>query len=268
MKKLFISFYLFILFALFVNVVFAKDYHVMIGADRKAVLESKDNNVLVVDAYYLSKSDVKKLHNNRNKEVLSYLNIGSVEEFRNDFKSYKDIILSPYENWDEEYWVDIAADKWQKRIADMAYELNEKGIDGFFLDNADVYYHYNSDKVYNAIIAILKELKQYDKKVIINGGDEFIKEFINRKEDISLVYGINQESVLTKIDFENNGFSAQDRDTKKYFKNYLSLCKRYGLKVFVLEYMKDNKKINNVIKSFCDKNGYRYMISDRLELDR
>ena len=138
MKKLFAVFYIFILSFLSVNVIFAKDYNVMIGAKRHTVLASRDNNILVIDAYYFSKDDIKKLHNNKNKEVLSYLNIGSIEKFRDDFKYYKNIISAPYENWEDEYWVDITADKWQKRIADIAYKLDEKGIDGFFLDNADV----------------------------------------------------------------------------------------------------------------------------------
>ena len=267
MKKLFAVFYIFILSFLSVNVIFAKDYNVMIGAKRHTVLASRDNNILVIDAYYFSKDDIKKLHNNKNKEVLSYLNIGSIEKFRDDFKYYKNIISAPYENWEDEYWVDITADKWQKRIADIAYKLDEKGIDGFFLDNADVYYHYKNDKVYDALIAILEELKQYDKKVIINGGDEFVKEFIKQGEDISLISGINQESVLTKIDFKNNRFLPQDKNTKKYFKDYLKLCKSKGFEIFILEYIKGNKKINNAIKNFCDKNGYRYMISDSLKLD-
>ena len=64
MKKLFAVFYIFILSFLSVNVIFAKDYNVMIGAKRDTVLASRDNNILVIDAYYFSRDDIKKFHNN------------------------------------------------------------------------------------------------------------------------------------------------------------------------------------------------------------
>lgn len=267
MKKVFALLYICILLSLFNNIALAKDYNVMIGANKSKILYTGQNDLLVIDASFFTQKDIKKIHKNANNMIFSYLNIGSIEEFRADYTDYKNIILAPYDNWNDEYWIDICQPKWQKRISDMSYDLNDKGIDGFFLDNADIYGFYKNEKAYNAIITILKDLKSYGKKVIINGGDEFIKEFIKRNEDNSLIYGINQEGVLTRIDFENIRFLAQLEDTKKYFTDYLSLCKQSGLEVFVLEYMKNNKSFNERIKKFCDKNGYKYMISDSLALD-
>ena len=44
---------------------------------------------------------------------------------------------------------------------DLASDLKDKGFDGLFVDNLDVYYHYPSEENFDAITSILKAFKEY-----------------------------------------------------------------------------------------------------------
>ena len=111
-----------------------KDYKVLIGMDHEKVMQLKEIKTLVIDAEFFSQEDIAQLHKNRNVHIFSYLNIGSIETFRDDYAAFADIALGHYENWDEEQWVNVANKRWQKRIKHKAQLLSQKGIDGFFLD--------------------------------------------------------------------------------------------------------------------------------------
>lgn len=69
----------------------------------------------------------------------TYLNIGSIENFREYYTTYAEVAIGEYEHWEEEEWVDAANPDWQKFIGQLSQELNEKGVDGFFINNCDVY---------------------------------------------------------------------------------------------------------------------------------
>ena len=61
----------------------------------------------MIDAQYFSKKDIRKLHADGTK-VYSYLNIGSVENFRPYYKTYEHLAIGDYENWEEEKWINVA----------------------------------------------------------------------------------------------------------------------------------------------------------------
>ena len=67
----------------------------------------------------------------------TYLNIGSIENFREYYTTYAEVAIGEYEHWEEEEWVDAANPDWQKFIGQLSQELYEKGVDGFFIDNCD-----------------------------------------------------------------------------------------------------------------------------------
>ena len=151
-----------------------KPYAVVIGMEKKEVLELRNYELLVIDADYFTKADIEKLKKNKNKQISSYLNIGSIENFRAGYDEFKHLALSKYENWAEEEWVDISDKAWQEHIYKKASELSAKGVDSFFLDNADVYYHYPEKEIYESLLSILDKLHTLDKDIYINGGDVFV----------------------------------------------------------------------------------------------
>ena len=242
-------------------------YGVFLGVDKKDFKKIRDYGLIVIDADYLTKDDIKTLKKQGNKKIFSYINIGSLEKFRSYYDNFKDITLENYENWDDEKWVDVTNKRWKAHISNLSKKLKSKGIDGYFIDNMDVYYHYNSPKVYSSLLEILAEMKKTGLPCIVNGGDTFISKALDEKKLENLVYGVNQETVLSKIDFENKTFLTSSKDTRKYFENYVKKCKNNGLKVYLTEYTRD-EKLKKEIRRFCEKNGYNYYISSTIELSK
>jgi len=240
-------------------------YGVFLGVEKEDFKKIKNYDLIVIDADHLTKDDIKTLKKQGNKKIFSYINIGSLEKFRSYYDDFKDITLGYYENWDDEKWVDITNKRWKTHISNLSKKLKSKGIDGYFADNMDVYYHYNSSKVYSSLLEILAEMKKTDLPCIVNGGDTFISKALDEKKLKNLVYGVNQETVLSKIDFNNKTFLTSSKDTRVYFENYVKKCKNNGLKVYLTEYTRD-EKLKKEIKNFCEKNGYNHYISSTIDL--
>lgn len=244
------------------------EYGIFIGVDPDDLPEDmKDYDIIVIDAQDFTRGQIQKFKNNGQK-VYSYINAGSIEKTRSYYGKYADLTLDPYENWDEEYWVDVSSEKWQDFISyDLSQKLLDKDIDGFFVDNIDIYYQYTRPEIYNGLCNILNNLMDYDKPVIVNGGDVFVSEYISRNGNIKdILTGINQETVFSKINFDQEKFEENDEDTIEYFKKYVEECKSNGLDVYITEYTTDKKLIRQ-IKDYCKENGFHYYISDSIQLD-
>lgn len=114
----------------------------------------------------------------------TYLNIGSIENFREYYTTYAEVAIGEYEHWEEEEWVDAANPDWQKFIGQLSQELNEKGVDGFFINNCDVYDYAPHESIFEGLTAILQNMMTFGKAVIINGGDTYVAEYRERYGDI------------------------------------------------------------------------------------
>ena len=244
-----------------------KGYGVYIGQDSFSKLKKKvaGKKTIVIEGQSFSKKQIKQLKKNGRK-VYSYLNVGSLENYRSYYDDYKDLCLSTYENWPDESWVDVAADKWESFIVDeLGKKLAAKGVGGFFLDNCDVYYHYHTDEVYEGLVRIIEGLGKYGIDIIINGGDAFVSRLIKDGRH-SLITGVNQETVFSRvIDYDKDRFGAQTKSENRYFTGYLKKVAKKKLKVFLLEYTK-SKSLKKNIKKYCKKNGYKYYITGSLAL--
>jgi hypothetical protein len=119
-----------------------ESYGVFLGVDATTfsmdLFEGYD--MVVVDAQELRSDQLAQLHATGHT-VYSYLNVGSIEESRSYFDDYSDCCLDRYENWPEEFWVDVTRPEWQKLVTE---ELTDRildadpQIDGLFLDNLDI----------------------------------------------------------------------------------------------------------------------------------
>jgi len=246
-------------------------YGVHIGASGIDAINIPYYDEVVIDAMYFEKNEIQILHD-KGMKVYSYMNLGSLENFRDYYTRFESITISDYENWDEERWIDVSKEKWKKFIIDeLSYRLTDKNIDGFFVDNIDIYDVHNedyNDKIYYAIIDILKELKlEHKKTVIINGGRSFVNRLM--KEDIelkALFDGINLESVATKVDFENGELLERKKEEREEKIDFLKKVGKKEIVVYIIEYAK-NKKIPNRIKDVYNKNGFRHYVIDNIELE-
>ena len=230
------------------------DYGVFLNADASSLERFKKYDLIVIDAQYFTKKDIESLHQNGTK-VYTYLNIGSVENFREYYKTYEKFTIGKYEHWDEE-----------KFIKQLSQELFEKGVDGFFIDNCDVYYYAPRKSIFEGLTAILQNIMTLKKAVIINGGDTYVTKYRERYGAVDhIMTGVNQESVWSGIDFDKGTFNEQTRETREYYSKYLEACKADGMEVYLLEYTTDEKLIQK-IKKYCKEKNFHFYISNSLEL--
>lgn len=241
------------------------DYGVFLNADASSLERFKRYDLIVIDAQYFTKKDIESLHQNGTK-VYTYLNIGSVENFREYYKTYEKFTIGKYEHWDEEKWVDVSVPAWRKFIEQLSKKLFEKGVDGFFIDNCDVYYYAPRKSIFEGLTAILQNIMTLKKAVIINGGDTYVTEYRERYGSVDhIMTGVNQESVWSGIDFDKGTFNEQTRETREYYSKYLEACKADGMEVYLLEYTTDEKLIQK-IKKYCKEKNFHFYISNSLEL--
>lgn len=239
-------------------------YAVLIGEGPTVIEQIDEVDTLVIDAEYFSKDEIMQLKEQGVHEIYSYLNIGSLEKFRDYYDEYEPYALGAYENWPDEQWMDVSRAEWQELIASKVDELIDKGVDGFFMDNADVYELYPSQEAYDGIVRILRYVKSKDKNIMINGGYQFVKEYFESGEK-SLFDGVNQESIYTEYDFIKNCCIKNDEENREFFTEYLDLVLENDCKAYVLEYATD-PDIRKEANEYAFEHGYICYISENIEL--
>ena len=248
----------------------AAGYGVFIGAERERLFEIMESSgelrLAVIEGQEFSAEDIRAFKKG-GRRIYGYLNVGSVETYRDYFDRFRADLLGEYENWPDEFWIDVSDPDWQRFIADeIAGELIGKGIDGFFIDNCDVYYHYERRDIFDGLTAILARLREYGAPLIINGGDVFVAKLLTDGK-AELIDGVNQECVFTRIkDYEKDVLGKQEKSETAYFTEYLDSVSAAGLRVYLLEYTTDPALMKE-IADYCDRRGFGYCISDSKELD-
>jgi cysteinyl-tRNA synthetase, unknown class len=97
-------------------------------------------------------AQILQLRNNGQNRVISYLNLGSCEQFRSYWATAPAGILScnanraaqrgAYDGYPDEVWMDVGNADYQKLILDhVAPRLVAMGIDGFYFDNMEIIEH-------------------------------------------------------------------------------------------------------------------------------
>jgi hypothetical protein len=244
-------------------------YGVFVGLDPGGIDALLNYTLVVIDAAYFTTQHIRQLHD-AGVTVYSYLNIGSIEEFRSYYQTFVPYALGSYEGWPGEKWMDVSNRTWQDYLGNtLARSLYEKGIDGFFVDNADVYYVFSDEKMYSGINDILKSLNQYKLPVIVNGGDTFIQRALAAGALADTpVKGVNQESVFTGADPATGRLGVQAPETTAYFLEYLSWCKKNQLDVYLTEYAAaNNRRIRQQVAQYCQEHHYLFYIATSVDLN-
>ena len=242
----------------------AEKYVVLIGEDSDITDKLSDIDLLVIDAEYFSQNDIARLRENGIREIFSYINIGSIESFRSYDTDFEKYTLGAYENWPEEKWIDVSAPEWQACTASRVDSLVQKGVDGFFVDNTDVYYNYPQECIYDGILTILDYMDHTGGKILINGGDSFVKKYLTTEKNV-LIDGVNQENVFTAYDFSKDVYTKSDQSTREYYTEYLDLAMSHGCTAYTLEYA-TNPAIRRQAAAYAGKHGYICYISDDIGL--
>lgn len=242
-----------------------KSYGVFIGMGKEEGMKLNNYEVLVIEPSEFDKDNIKKLHE-KNKKIYAYLNIGSLENYRPYYEKFKDKVLGNYENWEDEYWMDVSNKEWQNLVVDeLGKNISYKGFDGFFIDNCDVYYQFQDEKTFDGLCSILNGLRKYHLDTIINGGDTFVSKCIDDKMAKKMFDGINQECVFTSIDFENKKYGEKSAKDSEYFIQYLDKVKKDVMEVFLIEYGADDT-LSKKIEKYCNDNGFYWYNARSMEL--
>ena len=240
-------------------------YGVYLGMNPEEIEDRDLAQTMVIDAQYYTEDEISALKD-EGHNVYTYLNLGSIESFRDYYSDYKDITLGVYENWEDEQWVDVSQAKWQEFISSKADELLAKGVDGFFIDNCDVYYQYPTEEIFTGVSDILEDLKAKGGYVLINGGDAFVTEYYNRNQSLDNVLdGVNQESVYTCIYWDDDSFGINTLEDREYFSDYLNMVMEDDKDAYALEYATDSEIEAEAMKYDSDM-GYITYVSHSLEL--
>lgn len=243
-----------------------RSYGVFLGIGPEDLARTLDYDTIVIDAQYFTPEQIAALHA-AGHTVYSYINIGSVEDFRPYYNDYVSYTIGDYENWDEERWVDVSDPVWQDFILkQLAPDILAKGVDGLFVDNADVYYFRQTAEIFSGVSKILKGLQALDTYVSVNGGDTFVTDYIEKGGSFrDIADAVNQETVFSKIEWEENRFSRNDDEERAYFQEYAETVAENGGDIYLLEYTKDAELIEQ-IKAYCREHHFRYYVSGTLEL--
>lgn len=224
-------------------------------------------HTVVIDAQYFSKAEIDAFRA-AGHTVYSYINIGSIETFRDYYSQYKDLALGAYENWDEEFWIDVSDSRWQVfLIEELIPSLLEKDVDGFLVDNCDVYFLYPTAQILDGLSTVMRALVGTGRAVLINGGDVYLDAYCGSGGQWNdVITGINQESVFSKILWDEDAFGAASREDREYFQDYIERYAAKGADIYLLEYTRDHRLIRE-IRDYCQRNGFNYYVSDSVELD-
>lgn len=233
-------------------------------------------DLVVVDAQELRSEQLAQLHA-KGHRVFSYLNVGSIEKSRSYYKEYSGFCLDRYDNWPDEYWVDVTREEWKEFVTQELVDAitgKDPRIDGLFLDNLDIFAHVSETRKYRGMAAdtyeALKEiLRAYGNRelpVLVNGADVFVSALLEEGEE-GLLMGVNQETVFSRIrDYDDDRFGVQKEEDRDYYLSYLETCRKAGLEVFLLEYTTD-PDVEREILEYCDRKGYRCYISAHVDLN-
>ena len=246
---------------------FTYPYGVFLSCDATQMERFLAYQTLVIDAAYFTKADIGAL-TAAGHTVYTYLNVGSLEDFRPYYSRFAAQTLGPYENWPSERWMDVSYPAWQAYLTDtLAAAYLAKGVDGFFIDNCDVYYQYPTEAIFDGLVTVLRALTATGVAVVINGGDMFVTQYAQQYGGIGdILTGVNQESVLTGIDFAHGTFVRATKEDQAYFNDYLRQVAALGAAVYVLEYTTD-ESLRQEIAAYCAQMGFTYYIADAIELD-
>ncbi len=145
------------------NTDFAKNYLYFINSENYTSKEDVINeisntnfDVVIIDLFFngiaFTSSEINRLKTKANgakRLVISYINIGSAENYRyywkKNWRLHRPLWLKrKYEGYDDEYWVKFWNKDWQDIIYgnDNSYikKIINAGFDGAYLDNVEAYY--------------------------------------------------------------------------------------------------------------------------------
>lgn len=256
-----------------------KNDEVFIANDYGAFLGRSDNDVTGFNKYkYVSVELDEFTHTNIQRltrngtNFFAYLNVGSLENYRDYYDDYESITFKDYDNWPDERWIDVTNIGWQNKMVELAEGFKNDGAFGVYMDNVDVYSIAKEDEMNysafgNALKNIISRVNALGLQVLVNGGAEYFDDMNDLGDNVfDYVWAYHQEEVFSLIeDYEENTFTTQDEEDKVYYQEIANIFKEKHKEVFFLEYTTDTS-LKEAIKNYCDEKQYHYYVSSTVDL--
>ena len=252
-----------------------KDFGVFLGASIKDKDKIKGYKNIAIDVDEFNETTIEE-YEKEGTHVYAYLSVGSLETYRDYYDAFKQYTFKEYDNWPDEYWIDVSQVSWIDHLESEAERLKNKGASGLFLDNFDVYYEsldsdkVDSEEIYKACKNIMNRLLKYELNILINSGTDFL-ERMDSEDSIycqNILKGITwyaQECVFSSIeDYDNNVFSKQNEEDKEYYQSIIKIMKNNS-NILLIEYTNDKELIKE-IEDYCKNNNYSYYITNKVNL--
>lgn len=251
-------------------------YGVFLGLEGKDTDKLLKYEEVMIDIDNFTDDNIKKLKDNKVK-IYTYISVGSLEKYRSYAADFDKYTFMDYDNWPDEKWIDVSVSAWQDKLLEIANAGISRGADGFFLDNFDVYYiakdEYKEstpefvENIYNGCHSILEKFSKLEKALVVNSGSDFLERMNDENDE--LIKSINvyaQETVFSSIiDYNKNIFSEQDPEDTQYFKEVMHMMHDNGAEILLIEYTTSDSLVTK-IKSFVNRNGYYYYVSNNVDL--
>ena len=221
---------------------------------KSANLPSTSEAILAIEPDDYTNAEIRQIRE-RGYKTLAYLSIGTISTERPFYKEYRQYKKKRLPDWEKEYYMDMTQKAWTNFLIERAKNLKERGFDGFWLDNLDVYEEYRSAAVFTACYNLLRDIKNIGGYVMVNGGSEFFDDALDRARNLKqLVNGVTQEEVFSLIkSYSGKGaFGKQTRQQQQFYQSLLKRILRSGVEVFLLEYTRDNA-LTTTILAWCKK---------------
>ena len=213
---------------------------------------SKGTAILAIEPEDYSDTEIKAIKA-RGYTLLAYLSIGTISKERNWYGKYKQYKLKRLPDWPKEYYMDMRYPQWTAFLVSRSKALKQRGFDGWWLDNLDVYEEYPSASMFNACHSVLRSIKALGGYVMVNGGSEFWDVAMDKKVAVAkLVSGVTQEEVFSRITrYSGKGkFGKQTSLQSKFYRQLLKRLWKNKVQTFLLEYTRD-AAIKAKVKAFC-----------------
>ena len=247
------------------------DYGAFLGRSGNNVDGFNKYKFISVELDEFSHTNIERL-SKKGVNFLAYLNVGSLESYRDYYDEYESFTFKDYDNWPDERWIDVTNTSWQNNIVSLAQRFKNDGAFGVYLDNVDVYSiakeeEMNYQAFGEAIKSMIVRINALGLKVLVNGGAEYFDDMFDQNDSVfDSLWAYHQEEVFSLIsDYEHNVFTTQTSEDKNYYISIASKMHQIGKEVFFLEYTKDNL-LKDSIEDYCHTVEYHYYISSTIEL--
>jgi uncharacterized protein (TIGR01370 family) len=215
--------------------------------DGNIALKFAGYDLVIVDGEAVQPSQVAALHQN-GTIVLSYLSVGTIENWRWWYPNVKKFRLDYWGDWGE-WYADTSKDGYRNILVQkVAPWMLKKGVDGLFLDNTDMIETHPKQKA--GMRTLVKRLSN-----LVHSKNKFL--FAQNGEDVigpSLKYydGWNREDVSWTYDFDTSQYHQQAPEDIAAAQAALQTISAAGLLVTATDYVDDG---NTAAEALCLQNA-------------